>query len=117
MRYGARTPEDLETLLEDTLVLENREGLTQLFEQEALMAVGAAHQEVRGADKISRFVGGIWTQENTYLADLGRVMQARDLALVVTSRGVNVARRATDGSWRYAILLVERAEPNERING
>jgi hypothetical protein len=44
-------------------------------------------------------------------------MQARDLALVVTTSAVNVARRATDGSWRYAILLVETAELNERING
>jgi hypothetical protein len=117
MNYGARTPEDLETLLEDTLVLENREALTQLFEEGALMAVGTGHREIRGAQEISRFAGGIWTQENTYLADLGRIMQARDLALVVTSRGVNVARRGTDGSWRYVILVVETVEPNERING
>ena len=115
MSYGAATPEDLETLLEDTLVLENPKALMQLFEEGALVAVGADHREVRGAEEISRLAARIWNQENTYLADLGRVMQARDLALVVTSRGVNVARRGSDGSWRYVILLVETFEPNERI--
>src|SRR3990170_2819314 len=117
MKYGAATPEDLETLLEDTLVLENREGLTQLFEQEALMAVGMGHREVRGAEEISRVADGTWTQENTYLAGVGRVMQARDLALVITPRGVNLLRQGADGFWRYVILVVEQSKPNERING
>jgi hypothetical protein len=117
MSYGAATPEDLETLLEDTLVLENRKALTQLFEEGALVAVGANHREVRGAEEISRLAGGIWNQENTHLAGLGRVSQARDLALVVIPRGISVARRGSDGYWRYVILLVETAEPNGRING
>ena len=33
MSYGPPTPEDLETLLEDTLMLENHEALTELFEE------------------------------------------------------------------------------------
>ncbi len=113
MGYGAATPEDLETLLEDSLVLENREALAQLFEEGALMAVGTGHREVRGAEGISRVADGIWTQENTYLAGLGRVMQARDLALVVTSCGVNLLRRGADGFWRYAILFVEQSNPTK----
>lgn len=115
MGYGAHTPEDLEMLLEDTLVLENVEALAELFEEGALMAVGAGH-EVRGAEDICRFAGAIWAQENTYVADLGGVTQAGDLALIVTSRGVNVARRGIDGSWRYVILVAETVEPNERTN-
>lgn len=103
-------------LLEDTLVLQNVEALAELFEEGALMAVGSDHQEIRGVEDICRFAGGIWAQENTYVADLGGVTQAGDLALVVTSRGVNVARRGTDGSWRYVILVAETVEPNERNN-
>lgn len=109
MECGAATPEDLETLLEDTLVLENREALTQLFEEGALVAAGRGQREARGAEEISRVAGGIWTQENTYLAGLGRVMQARDLALVITPSGVNLLRKGADGFWRYVILVVEQS--------
>jgi hypothetical protein len=117
MGYGAATPEDLETLLEDTLVLENRKALTQLFEEGALVAVGANHREVRGAEEISRLASGIWNQKNTHLAGLGRVSQARDLALVVTPRGISVARRGSDGYWRYVIFVVDTFETDERISG
>ena len=115
MEYGAATPEDLETLLEDTLVLENAEALTHLFEERALMAAAMGAQEVRGADEISRLAGGIWTRDDTYIAGLGRVMQARELALVTTPRGVNLLRQGADGFWRYVILVVEQSIPNERI--
>jgi hypothetical protein len=33
-------------------------------------------------------------------------VQARDLALVVADRGINVARRGSDGAWRYAIAFL-----------
>ena len=114
MRNGARTPEDLETLLEDALVLENRDDIEQLLEEGALMAVGAGRREIRGPKEISRLAGGIWNRQNTYLADRGRVVQARDLGLIVTPRGVNVVRRDRDGSWRYVILVVEKERPDER---
>jgi hypothetical protein len=31
-------------------------------------------------------------------------MQARDIALIVAERGINVVRRGADGVWRYAIV-------------
>jgi hypothetical protein len=117
MRQGARTPEDLETQLEDALVLESRDDLAELFEEGAVMALGAGDRVIRGASEISRLAGGIWTGQNTYLADPGRVMQARDLGLVVTPRGVNVVRRGSDGSWRYVILVVDTDELDERSEG
>jgi hypothetical protein len=40
----------------------------------------------------------MWECEYTYLAEPRRVLQARNTALVVAERGINVARRGTDGS-------------------
>ena len=111
MRYGARTPEDLETLLEDALVLEDRDDLAQLFEDRALIALGVGDREIRGSEEISRSACAIWP--NTYLANMGRVMQSRDLGLIVNPRGVNVVRRGSDGSWRYVILVVETGDSTE----
>ena len=116
MSNRALTPEDLETLLEDTLVLDNWDALGELFEEQALLTAGTGCSEVRGAEEISRLASGIWADE-TYLANVGRVLQARDLALILTSRGVNVVRRGDDGSWRYVILALHIGEAlEERTN-
>jgi hypothetical protein len=34
------------------------------------------------------------------------VVQARDTALVLADRAINVVRRGSDGAWRYAIALL-----------
>jgi mannose-6-phosphate isomerase-like protein (cupin superfamily) len=34
------------------------------------------------------------------------VLQAREITLIVTATGTNVARRGRDGNWRYAIALL-----------
>jgi hypothetical protein len=46
-----------------------------------------------------------WSGDHAFVADPWRVMQARDIALIVGKGGVNVARRGRDGAWRYAIVL------------
>jgi hypothetical protein len=48
----------------------------------------------------------MWDRERTYIADVRRVVQVRDTALSV-GRGINVLRRGADGSWRYAIALLD----------
>lgn len=45
-----------------------------------------------------------WEDEHVYVADPRCVMQARDIALVVSDHGVNVAQRGHDGAWRFAIV-------------
>jgi Domain of unknown function (DUF4440) len=105
MKRGARTPEELETLLEDAFVTRDRAALTQLFENGAVL-VGGNVREARGEEEIAQFAAALWDRDRTYVADPGRVLQARDIALVVADGGINVARRGSDRAWRYAIALL-----------
>ncbi len=106
MRPGARTPEELETLFEDAFVVRDRDALAQLFEDGAVLVAGGGPREARGVEEIARLATAMWERDRTYLADPRRVLQARDTALVVADRGINVLRRGADGTWRYAISLL-----------
>jgi hypothetical protein len=103
MSAGARTPEELETLFEDTLLLRDRQALAELFEDGAVLVMGD-ERSARGGEDIARLALGTWEGGRTYVADPQHVMQARDIALIVSERGVNVVRRGSDGTWRYAIV-------------
>jgi hypothetical protein len=107
MDGGARTPEELETLLEDAFVLHDPQALAQLFEPGAMLVVGGGLPEARGRRQIARVAAQLWDAERSYLADPRRVLQARDTALVVSGRAINVVRRTDNGSWRYAISLLD----------
>jgi len=65
--------------------------------------------EARGGDEIVRFATAMWECERTYVADPRQIVQARDTALLVAERSINVARRGSDGAWRYAIALLSPA--------
>jgi hypothetical protein len=104
MRQRARTPEELETLLEDAFVIRDREAVAELFEDGAVLRDGP--REARGADAIARLARDMWESHRTYLAEPRRVVQARGTALIVAERGINVVRRGSDGGWRYAIALL-----------
>jgi hypothetical protein len=105
MKSGARTPEELETLLEDAFVIRDRGALIDLFESRAVLVTGDL-QEARGEERIARLAEALWDREHIYVADPRRVLQARDTALVMADRGINVARRGSEGAWRYAIALL-----------
>jgi hypothetical protein len=104
---AARTPEELETLLEDSFVLRDHHALAQLFHPGAILVPGGGLPEARGHRQIAQVATQLWDAERLYLADPRRVLQARDTALVLAGRATNVARRARDGSWRYAISLLD----------
>jgi len=106
MRPGARTPEELETLLEDAFVVRDREAIAELFEDGAVLALGETSREARGGMQIARVATQLWADDRSYLADPRRVLQARDAALVVADHAINVVRRGRDGRWRYAISLL-----------
>jgi hypothetical protein len=99
---GARTPEELETLFEDALVLGDRAALASLFVGPAVLAVND-ESAVRG-DEIGRLALAWWGDGHAYVADPRRLLVARDIALIVGERGVNVARRDRNGDWKYAIV-------------
>ena len=112
MSGGARTPEELETPFEDALVIRDRQAVAELFEEGAVLIAGD-ERPGRGGEAIARLALATWEGEHTYVADPRRVMQARDLALIVVEQGINVARRGRDGAWRYAIVL-RSVEDGER---
>ena len=101
---GARTPEELETLFEDALLIRDPASLATLVEEAAVLVAGDA-QPARGGEEIARLALATWEGDHSYVAQPRRVVQARDIALIVVERGVNVARRDRNGAWRYAVLL------------
>ncbi len=106
MRPGAHTPEELETLFEDAFVIRDRKALAELFEDGALLVAGGGAREARGGDEIARLASDIWGRNGTYLADPRQILQARNTALIVAKRSINVVHRGSDGAWRYAIALL-----------
>lgn len=115
MLAGARTPEELETLLEDAFVLRDHEALAQLFEAGAVLDPGDARHQARGREEIVRLASAMWNHECTYLADPRRVLQAQDTALIVGGPAINVMRRGADGAWRYAILVLAPDSATARL--
>jgi hypothetical protein len=99
MKRGARTPEELEMLLEDAFVTRDREALIDLFERGAVLVSGDV-PEARGEEEIARLATALWDRHRTYVADPRRVLQVRGTALVLADRGITIARRGRDGAWR-----------------
>lgn len=105
MRPRARTPDELDALLEDAFVLRDRRAIAALFESGALL-VDAAAGQARGAGAIASWATETWERGLTYAGAQPRVLQAGDTALVLTPDGIAVARRHDHRSWRYAIALL-----------
>ena len=106
MTQAARTPEELEALLEDAFVLRDRGAVAPLFEARALLVAGGVTGEVRGSEEIALCASALWSRDITYVAEPRRVVQASDIALVQARQGTSVVRRGADGAWRYAISLL-----------
>jgi hypothetical protein len=103
---GARTPEELDALLEDAFVLRDPGALAPLFETRALLVARGVTGEVRGSEEIALLASALWSRDFIYVADPRRVVQAREIALVLATQGTSVARRGADGAWRYVISLL-----------
>jgi hypothetical protein len=98
MSGGARSPEELEMLFEDALVVGDTDALRDIFEAGAIL-VTAAGAELRGRDAIAdACLGDVVTAPS-------RILQAGRTALVLGLRSVSVVRRGTDHAWRYAITV------------
>jgi hypothetical protein len=113
MNAGACSPEELEMLLEDALLLRDGEALAALFDEGAVLATGDG-RPAHGNAAIARAALAAWDGKRVYLADPRRITQARDIALIVAEASINIARRDRNGAWRYAIVLVAIADELER---
>lgn len=105
METGASTPEELESLFEDALVMGDHEAVAQLFERNALLVAGDGAIELRG-DSIGRHATTLRDHGYRYVSDPQLILQAHNTTLVVAQRAVNVMRRCRDGRWRYAISFL-----------
>lgn len=100
MGTNAHTPEELELLLEDGLLLRDPQSLMALFAGGAVLVIG--EDGVAHGEDITRLALATWHGVQTYVAAPQRVIQARDLALIVSKQGVNVVRRDRNGIWSEA---------------
>ena len=112
MRAGARTPEELETLFEDAFILRDRAALADLFDDEAMLVAGDEQLQARGGEQIAWLASTIWERDQGYIAAPRRVLQAREITLIVADGAINVARRGSDGAWRYTIALLAHTQAN-----
>lgn len=110
---GARTPEELETLLEDALLMRDDATVAALFEAGAVL-VADDGPPIRGDAAIASLALALWEGDRAYVADPRRVVQARDLALIVAERAISVVRRDRDGTWRYVIAAVSLDDTTHR---
>lgn len=107
MSSGAATPEELETLFEDAFMLRDQAALTQVFEPGAVLVPGGGLHQGRGRDEIAGVAEQMWAGQRMHVADLRRVVQVRDTALILSACAVSVARRSHDGRWRYMISVLD----------
>jgi hypothetical protein len=114
MSTGARTPEELETLFEDAFVTRDAEALSAIFADGAVLALRADANAARGPTEIGRLAAALWDADRTYVAAPRRVVQARDIALVLADGAINVVRRGSDGAWAYAIALLSLGPTNTK---
>lgn len=110
---GARTPEELEVLLEDAWITRDVQLLTGLFDDAAVLCAGGDAAPAHGRVEIAATATVIWRRGETYVADPGVVVQAGAVALSL-GRAINVAHRGTDGAWRFAIALLRPDHPPRR---
>lgn len=106
MSAGARSPEELDTLLEDAFVLRDAAASARLFEPAGVLVVDGL-AAARGRAQIGGVCTELWDGGRGYVADPRRVVTARDVALVMGAGAVHVARRARTGSWRYVITVLD----------
>jgi hypothetical protein len=100
---GAGTPEELEALHEDALVMGDTRLLVGVYEKRAVLVTGSGATAI-GVNECVELALAEWQGEHPYVADPRSITQARDLALIVSSDCISVVRRDPQGAWKYAIV-------------
>ena len=94
----ASSPEELETLLEDAVLLGDEAAVLSLFDAGAVVITGP---RVTGPEHALAELATLG-----YVAATRTVTERRDLAVIVGDHTVNVSCRAPDGVWRLVAAIV-----------
>jgi hypothetical protein len=113
MQTGARTPEELETLLEDAFVMRDHRAVAGLFEQHAVLSSGDT-VAARGRPLIMQVAQAMLAREQLFLAVPAHVLQIRGTALIAGPSATSVAHRTREGAWRYAITRLHNQPHADR---
>jgi hypothetical protein len=103
MDIGASSPEELETLLEDSFVQRDATAVAGLFEEDGLLVCDLGDEPSAGRAAVLRTASVLCGQNRAYVAETHAVWQSGDIALLVGENAVSVVRRGRDGCWRYVI--------------
>jgi hypothetical protein len=103
----ARSPEELETLLEDALVLQDGAEVAALFEDGGVLVDGSGR--VHGRNQVARVLA-----QHDYVASPQSVTMVSNVAIVVGSRTINVSCRAPGGGWRLVAAIVTMTPRSRR---
>ena len=106
------TPEELETLLEDAVLLQDGAAMSCLFEPDALLVLD--EQPFTGREQIAGSMRELSEAACAYVAWPRRLYQARDVALLLGDGVTGVARRGGNGEWQFVIKLVAVGTANHR---
>jgi SAM-dependent methyltransferase len=100
-----QSPEELDERLEDALLLGDTGALATLFEEDAVLMVERGRL-LRGDALVSGAPALLAGGTSPYMAAPQHVVQVGDLAVVPSSRTINVARRAPGGGWRFVMVAL-----------
>ena len=95
---GAGSPEELEVLLEDALILQDGAAIACLYDEQGVV--------INEAGCVQRHDALRLLSPLRFLALPRSVTVVRDVAVVVGDHTVNVSCRGDDGGWRYVVTLV-----------
>jgi hypothetical protein len=101
---GASSPEELETLLEDAVLLHDDRAVADLFERNGVVVRVPSWVTGRGR------AGSVLIREG-FVASVRSVTVVHDVAVVVGQRTVNFSGRRPDRTWRLLATVVMPTSP------
>lgn len=96
----ASSPEELETLLEDALLLHDEVAVAALFEDRGVLVTASSCLN-------GRIHAAAVLAERNYVAAAHSLTVVRDVAVAVGDQAVNVSYRGPDQRWRLAVTVLK----------
>jgi hypothetical protein len=102
---SASSPEELESLLEDAVLLGDEAAVLSLFDARAVLITGP---RITGPETALAELAALG-----YVAATRTVAERRDLAVIVGDQAANVSYRGPDGGWRLVAVIVRPRTPHD----